>query len=502
MKRKKKPFISRGPDRRTDINSLKKHISALRSFTRDMLEAGLNLDKVFEYAMRYMVEGLKCKGAAVFLLDPERNVLQMQKMVNQGEILKGEEVIFLDENNPVRLFLESKKNIFVYEKTSRIVHVALRLGSVPLGMLRVDPGNRKLSLLDKDILLDFVRELTHIIQNVRLFQQNQEHMRMLFATSEISSAMIAAIRLDEALFLVVQSIINNLGFDRVRLYLVDKDRSCLKGEVCRDLCGRIQDLSHESYPLRRGLNKLTDIVIGGASDPIIDKYREIIVHVPLKVKNQTIGLLVADNLLSRQKISSMELKTLSSFVGHIGMAVENARLFKEIEELSITDGLTKLYIYRYFKQRLTDELNRAERYGNKIILIMLDIDLFKSFNDNYGHLIGDAVLMEVSNKIRESIRKIDFPARYGGDEFVVFLPHASEVIAHQVAERIHSDIQKCKVEVGDGALLHVTVSMGVARYPEDARTVEELIKKADEALYWGKTHGRNKLSFYHEIASK
>ncbi|MFH1378833.1 MAG: sensor domain-containing diguanylate cyclase [bacterium] len=502
MKHKNKrnsSYTLRGPDRRDDINALKKHIHALRSFTRNMLQAGMDLEKLFEYAMKYLIKEMKCTRAAVFLLDEKNFILSMQKMVSQGEILQGEEEIFLDENNPLRTFLESDTDFYVYEKMGHMINVALRLGIKPIGMISIDPGVRKLSVLNREILLDFARELTHIIQNIKLFQQNQRHTRMLLASSEISSVLIEALQLEQTLNLVVQSIIKNLGFDRVRLYLVDRERMHLKGEIGGDLRGRMQDLSRESYILRKGLNKLTDIVLGGTSDIILDKYREIIVHVPLKVKHESIGILVADNLLSRQKISDPEIKTLSSFVSHIGMAVENARLFQDIKQLSITDGLTKLNIYRYFKKRLTDELNRAERFDNKITLIMLDIDHFKSFNDTYGHLVGDAVLVEAANKIRESIRKIDFPARYGGDEFVVFLPHAPEDIAHQVAERIFCSIKESSVEVEDGKNLNLTVTMGVASYPEDAHTVEELIKKADEALYWGKTHGRNKLSFYRDL---
>ncbi|MBD3272714.1 MAG: diguanylate cyclase, partial [Elusimicrobia bacterium] len=460
---------------------------------------GMDLERVFEYAMRYLIDEMRCRRAAVFLIDERERVLKMKKMVSEGEILQGEEEIILSDKNHLNLFLHGKKDFLEHETSDHEVSFALRIGSQPLGLLTVDPGLQKLSVLNREIITDFARELTHIIQNIRLFQENQDHIRMLIAASEVSSALIGELRLAQTLHLVVQTIIKNLGFDRVRLYLVDKDHAVLQGEVCGDLHGRIHDLSHETIPLRKGHHKLTDIVLGGSGDLIIDKYREIIAHVPLKVKNETIGLLVADNLLSRHKISSMEVKTLSSFVGHIGMAVQNARLFREVEQLSITDGLTKLYIYRYFKKRLSDEIYRAERFNNTITLIMLDIDLFKTFNDQYGHLVGDVVLVEVANKIRESIRKIDFPARYGGDEFIIFLPHASEDIASQVAVRIFNSIQECRIEIEDTEQLAISVSMGVAAYPTDAKNVEDLIKKADEALYYSKTHGRNRLSFYGKI---
>jgi diguanylate cyclase (GGDEF)-like protein len=182
--------------------------------------------------------------------------------------------------------------------------------------------------------------------------------------------------------------------------------------------------------------------------------------------------------------------------GQLSLAIKNARLFQGVEELSITDGLTGLYLLRYFKQRLKEEFFRAERTNSPLSLIILDIDHFKRINDTFGHPIGDTILAYVAERVMSNARKVDLTARYGGDEFVILLPDTSPDEALLLAERLHQTISKDFVTLPDGTSIHLTVSVGVATYPTHAATTDELIKRADEALYWIKSHGRNRIRLY------
>jgi len=165
---------------------------------------------------------------------------------------------------------------------------------------------------------------------------------------------------------------------------------------------------------------------------------------------------------------------------------------RELQELSITDSLTGLYNRRYMMNALTNEVARAQRQNHHFSLLMIDIDYFKKYNDTYGHLAGDDLLIKVGSVFRESIRSMDFAARYGGEEFLIMLPEHGADGAMEVAERIRTKV--ASATTGDKNRKDpVTVSIGVAAFPENGATPAALISKADAALYQGKQRGRNRV---------
>lgn len=167
---------------------------------------------------------------------------------------------------------------------------------------------------------------------------------------------------------------------------------------------------------------------------------------------------------------------------------------EESARLAITDGLTGLYNHRYFQEQLAKEVQRAQRYSSPVSLVMGDVDHFKSFNDNYGHLQGDNVLRQVAAILKAETRQTDVVARYGGDEFMVILANAEKEEAFRVAENIRNRI---RTELNSGQeyslLSAVTISFGVASFPIDALTPMGLIQKADESLYNAKNGGRDRV---------
>jgi len=143
-------------------------------------------------------------------------------------------------------------------------------------------------------------------------------------------------------------------------------------------------------------------------------------------------------------------------------------LQNKLAMLATTDGLTGLYNHRTFQDRLSEELIRAERYNKSIILLLLDIDHFKRFNDTYGHQTGDEVLKTIAKIIRGNTRKVDFPARYGGEEFVIILPESDCEHARVIAERIRTAVMEYPFYVKDGSRVQLTVSIGISCFPKDA----------------------------------
>ena len=164
------------------------------------------------------------------------------------------------------------------------------------------------------------------------------------------------------------------------------------------------------------------------------------------------------------------------------------------EHLSNTDGLTELYNHRYFQSILNIEVERERRYKRPLSLLMIDIDNFKSCNDTHGHLIGDVVLQQVGALVKKSTRGCDYVARYGGEEFAVILPETPKQEALVVAERIRASIAEHLFTTTTGTSIgNITVTIGLASFPEDALEKTELIDRADKGLYQGKTSGKNRI---------
>jgi diguanylate cyclase (GGDEF)-like protein len=171
-----------------------------------------------------------------------------------------------------------------------------------------------------------------------------------------------------------------------------------------------------------------------------------------------------------------------------------SRLLARVKRLSITDDLTGIYNRRYFFQRFKQELERSARYGRQTSLLMLDIDHFKHYNDVHGHQMGDSLLKKLAQLLSISIRQPDFIARYGGEEFVVVAPETGREKVLPLAEKLRSTIEKhpflMRESQPEG---RITISIGVAVFPGDGQTVDEMVSKADAALYIAKDLGRNRV---------
>jgi diguanylate cyclase (GGDEF)-like protein len=187
-----------------------------------------------------------------------------------------------------------------------------------------------------------------------------------------------------------------------------------------------------------------------------------------------------------------DARLLSNFADLGTVALEHVALYRQTIELAITDGLTGLYVQRYYKERVRDEVFRALEHQFPLCVLMIDVDHFKSYNDRYGHLVGDRVLKCVAQILKETIRTVDLAARYGGEEFSVLLLKTPLDGAEKVAERIRQKVQEQEV-LAAKQVTHVTVSIGVAELNPTLKNVEAFIDFADQALYQAKAAGRNRV---------
>jgi diguanylate cyclase (GGDEF)-like protein len=224
--------------------------------------------------------------------------------------------------------------------------------------------------------------------------------------------------------------------------------------------------------------------------------------VPLVVNNRTLGSM---QLFSQASAAftdeDAQLLWILALVAENMLSREHAN--EGLLTFAFTDYLTGLKTRGYFEQQLELELKRCERKKAPLALVMVDIDFFKPLNDRYGHHVGDQVLRDVSSLLTKDMREIDTVARYGGEEFVIILPETSAASAARVAQRVRRSVENAKFFAGTSATVEqLTISLGIAVYPQDARFKRDLIECADAALYDAKSRGRNQVKMYSDLPQR
>jgi len=329
----------------------------------------------------------------------------------------------------------------------------------------------------------------------------------LSTAMQVSQIISSEIMLDRLLEKIMHVSVTNAGAQRGYLILesegeltieasedVDKNEFLVMQSMplkdCSDICRSIVNYVYHSGE---------DIVIGNAAkeglftnDPYIMRMQcKSILCTPIMSKGKLSGILYMENNLSENAFTPERLEILRSFSVQAAISIENARLF----ELATTDGMTKLYVHRYFQLLLDQEIKRSKRHNKTFSLVMMDIDNFKSFNDTYGHQLGDRVLKDVAGAAKKISRAEDIVARYGGEEFVMILPETDSSQAMVLADRIRESVAQIEIPHRDKKL-HVTISMGVSTYPDHTQDKDELIRAADAALYASKHKGKNCVSLF------
>ncbi|HSW70741.1 MAG TPA: sensor domain-containing diguanylate cyclase, partial [Gammaproteobacteria bacterium] len=236
-------------------------------------------------------------------------------------------------------------------------------------------------------------------------------------------------------------------------------------------------------------------------EPVLDKNLGYMC-LPLRAKNEVFGLLYLEfDISENQCLSGTENLLITAFAEVMALALANVRLRDNLQYQSIRDPLTNLYNRRYLEDFLSRQLFLAAREETPLAVLMMDLDHFKRINDVHGHEAGDLVLKEFSRLLLTFVRRSDLATRYGGEEFVVIFYNSDKAGGMKRAEEIRDAVSHSNLKYGNQDI-HLTVSIGVSSFPENAKDEKELLDRADKALYAAKKNGRNKVVHYDDIFEK
>ncbi|MFH0902278.1 MAG: diguanylate cyclase [Pseudomonadota bacterium] len=369
---------------------------------------------------------------------------------------------------------------------------------------------------DEALLLGASQQILREIQNERVFcaveRSKYEHERFFRASAMLGRALTPEEVMDTAITAAADivgfelAVITQFERDKkrhsvCRVKLADGasslvDREALEGLEYRDNAGLVAMVVKNKHYLPAG-GEVRDQTAPVFTAKVKLKGVSSLLVLPLVCADEAIGTFV---LASKRHHAFPKDKRdlLGVIANQVAVSFMNAKMYRQMEMMATTDGLTGLLNHRTFQDRLTEMLNRAERHRLKLALIFTDIDHFKKVNDTYGHPVGDQVLRGVARVLVESVRKIDAVARYGGEEFAVVIEGADESGAYNLAERIRLDVEKQVFQSEQGAL-NVTLSLGIAAVPDDAKDKQALIDRADQALYHAKHGGRNRSMTYQQL---
>ncbi|MFC1807638.1 diguanylate cyclase [Candidatus Omnitrophota bacterium] len=382
-----------------------------------------------------------------------------------------------------------------------LTFIFLGLGSLFGYYLRVTTD--RVMLLKDKILNDARNEENSVTQTNKKLSNDKLYLEK--AVYDISSlyqapkAMISSISLIELLDALKKSIEGYFNFTRCRILIFSfKDEEPKIEKIFT--VPEVNDENGESQTydnsLLGTLSKKKELLMidksAGMAAPNgleLDEQIDSFMAIPLTAGERFNGIFVMEGIFTE------DMLRLAILAYQFAMVLERIRLYELVQELAITDGLTKVFVRRYFMERFHEEIERAQNFNTHLSLIMLDLDNFKKCNDEYGHLVGDVVLKETSEVLKQNLREIDIIGRYGGEEFSIILPETTKEAAQAVCERLRGAVENSLIKAYDETI-KLTVSAGVTAYPDDTSEPKQLIDKADQMLYRAKSEGKNRVVVY------
>lgn len=335
----------------------------------------------------------------------------------------------------------------------------------------------------------------------RLSAQAQRHLKQLDAVYQAARLLHAESTTSALLFKLLEVARETIGarYAAIRTFdasgrevlfhhagLTDAERVLLQ-DPPRDI-GVLGLITAESGPLRlEDLTQHPHHIGFPPGHPPMKRF----LGVPISLQGRLLGKLYLTEKTGGAPFTKQDEALVTTLANDAAIALEKAMLLDRIKMMAVTDELTELYNRRAFDERCAQEVQRAARYRHICSLIIADIDNFKKVNDTHGHSVGDAALKAVAATLRGLIRNVDFIARYGGEEFAVLLPESGKKGATMVAERLRAGVEGLSFHLPQGGALPLTISIGVASYPDDADAPEKLVQAADAALYKAKRRGKN-----------
>jgi len=483
------------------------------------------LDDAFASVIELIRRALACHTAALYWRDPEAGLYHLREIFSQDQNLETAAALVpgqgllgwaLAERKPLRLGRRRQMGAsLVYYRRDPGVRSLLAMplveGDQVIGLLVADslkPDAFRVE--DEKLLHTFGRRVIEIHEHARLLRRTSIEAAKFKGLTELSHRLNTTLNLDEILEVVLLAARPILSSDLAAVTLAEEEGhgqvlAAAAGETAPALIGRTFSpegslvgwvLAERKYFSHQALGD-RDIKTPVFSAKLDPPGLQSLLCYPLRLGEDLFGTLV---FLSRQPgaFSDYESQVAGLIADLSATAVSNARLYRQTEKLALTDGLTGLYNHRRFQERLSEEIARCERNPQPLSLVMIDLDHFKRVNDQYGHPVGDTVLRGVAKLLKESIRKVDLAARYGGEEFVLLLVGTDPAGAHRLAERIREAGERLSFRA-EGREFRISLSLGLASYPADARRKEDLIERADQALYRAKQAGRNRSVLYSSL---
>lgn len=345
----------------------------------------------------------------------------------------------------------------------------------------------------------FAENQKHLLQTEALNKKYYRYLNLKTVVELLSSSL----SLPEVVHVVVDKTFELIGkSENCFFYLVDREKQKLALAGFKTTDGEFLKIKSKEGDLfdERVVKIRQPLIVQDFKkdyrfgDRVAKKIREdlnSLISAPLVSSGKIIGVLRLDSSQTNSYLED-DLRLLHIIADLAAVAVENAVLYQRTVELAITDSLTGLYVHRYFMERLTEEVHRSGGTKSHLSLVMCDIDDFKKYNDEYGHAAGDMVLKGISLIIKKCTQGGDFIARYGGEEFALFLPNQNRQAAFKIAEKIRKEVAGQEFNLRRKKT-GVSVSIGIASFPEDGVMPETLIKEADLALYRAKQEGKNRV---------
>lgn len=462
-----------------------------------------DLDEVLAQILSIVRDYFQIGNGAVLLYDPATKELYVRKQFNRagtdsvripvGEGLTGSAARL---KRPVYSadVRKDPRYINTVSTTRSELAIPLLIRDEVVGVL--DMQSDRPNFFDNetiDLLALFSTQASIAIENARLYSLEQRRARQMEAINAIARQTTALIDLDELLDKVCIAILERFTTDHVSLLLLQNGQLLLRAHR-----GNLTPLlaAGDVIPTEAGLTSLALIQgktvlqndVANAPD-YVPGYAEARseICVPLIFFGEKLGVLVLDSKSPNAFLES-DITPLESVADICAAAIQNAHHFESAKQLAYLDGLTGIFNRRFFEMRIVEELERAQRYKSDLSVVMLDIDNFKKLNDEFGHLLGDEVLRQVSTILQQHLRKGDVVCRFGGEEFAVLLPQSNNESAMEVADKLRRTIETWHFP---GVPRAVTVSAGTAHFPEFGETRDEVVSAADAALYLAKQAGRN-----------
>lgn len=379
------------------------------------------------------------------------------------------------------------------------------LGEKLFGVLYIESQNpHDFDELDARTMETLAAHISASLHRAALYAETQENLRILSTIQNISKTISSSLEKEKIAHQVVTALKEAFGYTHISIYFLEEDYLRLAAET-----GYPKEMVIEKIHISQGVSgrairtKTVQFIEDAAQEDVFLRADHTVtseICVPLIKEDTALGTLnvEADNA---RKLTQTDVTLLTAIASPLAIALDNARLHEQIKKMATTDAVTGLSNRHVFEQALASEVERAERLGLYVSLIIFDIDGFKEFNDTYGHPAGDARLKGMAEIVKANLRKYDIAARYGGDEFAIILSNSNEQNALLFAKRLLAAAQVGAPHTTDEHSPGYTLSIGVATFPQDAATHTELLIAADHAALRAKHLGKNQIKLASDTQS-